>query len=109
MNKTTFSAHSELDERMFFLIKDKIDAIVDFLILWYNILVVTEIGKNITPIEAAINAYLPNLITSGDFWNILIIGSFKTRPIIANAPTAIRPNLSVNVILFLTRLYSFAW
>ena len=27
MNKTTFSAHSELDERMFFLIKDKIDAI----------------------------------------------------------------------------------
>lgn len=27
MNKTTFSAHNELDERMFFLIKGKIDAI----------------------------------------------------------------------------------
>ena len=43
--------------------KARIDAVVDFLILWYSIFVVTDIGKNITPIEAVISANLPIFIT----------------------------------------------
>ena len=83
---------------------DKKDAIADFLILWYNILADTDIGKNTAPTEAALKANVPISITLSLFWNKYIISFAYTNPSAAIVEIRIVPKTVVKIKPFFTRV-----